>query len=535
MNARLQVEHPVTELVTGPRSRPPPTGRRRRRAPAHLPGRRPCAGSAIEVRLYAEDEKGLPSGGGLLRLRPAGGTRRPQRRRGRGRGRGLARLRPDDREADRPRPGPSSRRPTARLRPRRLRGPRTYPRTCRCCAASPPIRPSPPARPPRASWKSTTCRNRNPSRPFPAEAVLLAAATELCKAPASPEPFAAGPWRLLGASRLRFRAGDGTHEVEAGRSGGHLTLAYEGRESVLEVLALQDGRLNAVLDGAPVTARVARKGTEVSVSLGGVAHRLSLPPPPDVNAPGPGGADTSGASLTAPMPGTVVKVLVAVGDEVDEGQPLLVLEAMKMEQPFPAPRAGRVTSLPFGEGELVPGGAVLAEIEEAVKPRGRTVSTAAHRVPAETPPLTQTNSVVKLYTTGGDGKGCRVATALGRGDDRPGPLRVFERVRRLIIEGEYGPERASDRGAARRAARGEPDPGPAGPDDARGGGARRDRAQQGRDGLLVLRRGRVGHLRPARRARGPRGSAGGEPRQRGGARPAAGAGRGDGGAWRGAS
>ena len=103
----------------------------------------------------------------------------------------------------------------------------------------------------------------------------------------------------------------------------------------------------------------------MSVSLGGVAHRLSLPPPPDVNAPGPGGADTPGASLTAPMPGTVVKVLVAVGDEVDEGQPLLVLEAMKTEQPFPAPRAGRVSSLPFGEGDLVPGGAVLAEIEEA--------------------------------------------------------------------------------------------------------------------------------------------------------------------------
>jgi biotin carboxyl carrier protein len=65
------------------------------------------------------------------------------------------------------------------------------------------------------------------------------------------------------------------------------------------------------------------------------------------------------------MPGTVVKVSVSEGDEVEEGQLLLVLEAMKMEQPVAAPHAGRVSSLPYAEGDLVPGGAVLAEIEES--------------------------------------------------------------------------------------------------------------------------------------------------------------------------
>jgi biotin carboxyl carrier protein len=70
------------------------------------------------------------------------------------------------------------------------------------------------------------------------------------------------------------------------------------------------------------------------------------------------------ASLTAPMPGTVVKVLVDEGQEVEEGQLLLVLEAMKMEQPVTAPHAGVVHSLPFEKGSLVPGGAVLAEVRE---------------------------------------------------------------------------------------------------------------------------------------------------------------------------
>ncbi len=97
--------------------------------------------------------------------------------------------------------------------------------------------------------------------------------------------------------------------------------------------------------------------------MDGESYRLAVPSPPDVDEVGPE-AGSPGASLTAPMPGTVVKVLVGEGDEVDEGQPLLVLEAMKMEQTVAAPHAGRVASIPFGEGELVPGGAVLAEIEE---------------------------------------------------------------------------------------------------------------------------------------------------------------------------
>ena len=76
------------------------------------------------------------------------------------------------------------------------------------------------------------------------------------------------------------------------------------------------------------------------------------------------GTDAAGAKLTAPMPGTVVRALVSEGDEVEEGQLLLILEAMKMEQPVVAPYAGRVASLPYNEGALIPGGAVLAEIEE---------------------------------------------------------------------------------------------------------------------------------------------------------------------------
>ena len=100
---------------------------------------------------------------------------------------------------------------------------------------------------------------------------------------------------------------------------------------------------------------------EVLVSLGGETHALQKAPPPTVDEAGPD-ADAA-ASLMAPMPGTVVKVLVEEGEEVEAGRLLLILEAMKMEQPVSAPHAGVVRSLPFGEGSLVPGGAMLAEVE----------------------------------------------------------------------------------------------------------------------------------------------------------------------------
>ena len=58
-----------------------------------------------------------------------------------------------------------------------------------------------------------------------------------------------------------------------------------------------------------------------------------------------GGAAVSGDSLTAPMQGTIVKVAAAEGDVVEAGQAVVVLEAMKMEQPINAHKAGTVTGL----------------------------------------------------------------------------------------------------------------------------------------------------------------------------------------------
>ena len=69
-------------------------------------------------------------------------------------------------------------------------------------------------------------------------------------------------------------------------------------------------------------------------------------------------------SLLAPMPGSVVKVLVAQGDEVRAGQPVLVLEAMKMQHTVSAPTDGVLATLDVRPGSQVAAGEVLAVVEE---------------------------------------------------------------------------------------------------------------------------------------------------------------------------
>jgi acetyl/propionyl-CoA carboxylase alpha subunit len=100
------------------------------------------------------------------------------------------------------------------------------------------------------------------------------------------------------------------------------------------------------------------------------AFRLNLPspppqPPPDeADAAHPHGGDAEHSTITAPMPGTVLRVLVGEGDRVEQRQPLVVLEAMKMETPLVSPYEGVVLRVHVAEGDRVARGAVVVELEE---------------------------------------------------------------------------------------------------------------------------------------------------------------------------
>ena len=68
--------------------------------------------------------------------------------------------------------------------------------------------------------------------------------------------------------------------------------------------------------------------------------------------------------MAAPMPGVVIRVLASAGDRVEARQPLVVLEAMKMETPLVSPYDATVRAVHVSEGDRVAGGAVLVELDE---------------------------------------------------------------------------------------------------------------------------------------------------------------------------
>jgi biotin carboxyl carrier protein len=87
-----------------------------------------------------------------------------------------------------------------------------------------------------------------------------------------------------------------------------------------------------------------------------------LGPAPGV-APHPAGRDDR-AGVRAPTAGLVVAVYVQAGDAVAAGQPVVALEAMKIEQSVPAPRAGRVRAVRCAVGDTVAAGALLVELAD---------------------------------------------------------------------------------------------------------------------------------------------------------------------------
>jgi acetyl-CoA/propionyl-CoA carboxylase biotin carboxyl carrier protein len=98
--------------------------------------------------------------------------------------------------------------------------------------------------------------------------------------------------------------------------------------------------------------------------LGAVATAGGGAKKPKRKTGGGGAAAASGDSLTSPMQGTVVKIAVEDGQEVAEGDLVVVIEAMKMEQPINAHKAGTISNLSATVGETIGAGAVVADIKD---------------------------------------------------------------------------------------------------------------------------------------------------------------------------
>jgi 3-methylcrotonyl-CoA carboxylase alpha subunit len=195
---------------------------------------------------------------------------------------------------------------------------------------------------------------------------VLAAATlwDLAQAMPQADPFATA-WRTgaLGIP-LQFINGRQTHTINADRDAAGWRLTIDGETYLADILATGPAELVLRLADELVRLRIVRdQAGDLLVAYAGHTYRLAHPQPLSADSLQRHGGDLGDAGLLAPMPGTLVQVLVREGDMVAEGQALVVLEAMKMEHTITAPYAGRVRRLPFAAGSSVAGGVALAELE----------------------------------------------------------------------------------------------------------------------------------------------------------------------------
>jgi len=115
-----------------------------------------------------------------------------------------------------------------------------------------------------------------------------------------------------------------------------------------------------VVDERPIRATVARRPDRLLVAIGGRVFDFGI------GDAMPAGALHAGSGLVvAPMPGKIVQVLVGPGEVVEAGQPVVILEAMKMETTLAAEIAGRIEAVQAVPGAMVEGGALLVEIAPA--------------------------------------------------------------------------------------------------------------------------------------------------------------------------
>ncbi len=163
------------------------------------------------------------------------------------------------------------------------------------------------------------------------------------------------------ALEFDYAVGEATHPVRVRTRGDAFEIVAAGR-TLAATVADQGDSLAVTLDGLRATASVIPVGEDRYVYTQGGMHRLRLADPmahADEDA-------TPGGHLAAPMSGTVVAVLVKVGDTVARGTPLLILEAMKMEHTITAPAAGTVSAVHYRERDQVREGAELIDVTVAV-------------------------------------------------------------------------------------------------------------------------------------------------------------------------
>jgi 3-methylcrotonyl-CoA carboxylase alpha subunit len=197
--------------------------------------------------------------------------------------------------------------------------------------------------------------------PKPAAVDYILAALWYASAMSSPGALWADTsgWRLGTPAVTRRRFAE--HEVALERlSAQEYRARFADEDYEVRVIARDERALEAEIRGSRELARIVESDSGLEIFRTG-RHTSVTPVNTDDSLQPTTEADAG--TLVTPLPGTVVAVHVTAGQSVERGAPLITVEAMKMEHTVAAPYAGRVERMPFGLGDRVAAGSVLAELK----------------------------------------------------------------------------------------------------------------------------------------------------------------------------
>ena len=142
-----------------------------------------------------------------------------------------------------------------------------------------------------------------------------------------------------------------------------------GKEAIIDIAPLPAGRISVLINGKSYTAiveRIDKKSKEVVLSVNGTTYTTAIAEPIDTLLNQMGLNTKAGKKadpVKAPMPGMIHKILVSVGQQVNKGDGLIILEAMKMENILKATAAGTIKAIAVAEKTAVEKGTILVELE----------------------------------------------------------------------------------------------------------------------------------------------------------------------------
>ncbi|HVF30270.1 MAG TPA: biotin/lipoyl-containing protein [Pyrinomonadaceae bacterium] len=163
--------------------------------------------------------------------------------------------------------------------------------------------------------------------------------------------------------KLHATIGENNHEVEIRRVEGKVFAKIDDREYELETSEPEPGVFLFKHEGKVYEAAVT-SGDPTHVRVGKHEMEIRVVDPKRLRSAGSGADHADGAAeIRTAMPGKVVRVLVEAGAEVDKGDGVIIVEAMKMQNELKSPKAGVVKEVRAKEGATVAAGEILATIE----------------------------------------------------------------------------------------------------------------------------------------------------------------------------